>query len=160
MTLTDEDGYYFFLDAPSLKAGESYGVFYENDMQVEGRVGFWYCYPFAPYTAGETYPGGDFDIADVALGPPDSSDPQRIPVTFRWTPRALEWAPAELYQVRIWDTVNGAVFSDYSEWTDHFDLTQWPEGFGAGDPCEWIVLIWDWSGYGRSLASHQVVFGP
>lgn len=153
---TDENGIYAFYDIPSSSAGESYGVRYENAAEQAGLLAFWYSNPFANYAAGDSYPGGDFDLANLPLLSPNSSAPQSWPITFRWSPRSFLWAPDDVYQVDI----GSAYYSDYLLGDSSLTLQSLPDVLSAGIAYEWTVWVFGETGYGRALEKFSVVFSP
>ena len=159
---TDEEGLYsFWVDAGLLDPGQNYGVRYENAADTEGRLLYWHGYPFAPDAGDTTYPGGDFDIADIVLVTPDTSEPLPLPIIFAWLPRDLAWAPDDIYQLRIaWrvgeETI--AAFTSDDLLDGQYTLAALPEGFEYNRPFEWWASVWGAYGYGRSRQSNWVAF--
>lgn len=155
---TDQDGLYSFtVDAGLLGPGQSLGVRYENEAEAEGQLLYWRGYPFAPAAGATTHPGGDFDIADIVLVTPDTSDPLPLPIAFAWLPRDPAWAPDDVYQLALaWrvgdDTI--AAFTSEDLLDDHYLLGSLPEGFAYGQPMEWWVAVWGAYGEGRSLSTN------
>jgi len=156
--LTDQDGLYSFTaEAGLLGPGQSMGVRYENEGGAEGRLLYWRGYPFTPAAGATTHPGGDFDIADIPLVTPDTSEPLPLPITFAWLPRDPAWAPDDVYQLALaWragdETLAAFVSEDLLD--DHYALGSLPEGFACGQPFEWWVAVWGAYGQGRSLRTN------
>ena len=91
-TSTDANGYYQFLDAGSLTAGQYYQVVYDgyNPLEVTpGRLAWWKTKLISSYSSGQKVNIGNFDIADIALIAPVKGDPMPLPVTFQWIRRTL-----------------------------------------------------------------------
>jgi hypothetical protein len=157
-----EDGsYYFHVAAGALPAGASYGVIYENDVEspVEGRLALWRAEPFMPDMPSGSIPGGDFDVADIELVGPDSTEPRPLPVTFEWLARDPQWVEQETYRVKIWDQRGNVFLSDDDlALVDAFRLEGLPAGFSFDKVYQWQVLIWSEDGYGESLEAGTVVF--
>lgn len=102
--------------------------------------------------------GGDFDIADVPLGSPDSTDPQPLPLTFNWTIRG--GVPSDTYGFHMWDP------DDWDVWYSSGDLGRVnkytlegpPEGFTAGKQYLWDVYVYGPDGLGLCYDTHAVKF--
>jgi photosystem II stability/assembly factor-like uncharacterized protein len=156
---TTLDGRYVFPDPP-LDATYMARVAYQNDGSVPGRLRYWYTSPFRYDPASSTVIqwGGDFDLADVALGEPDTTAPLPEPVTFRWTPRDIA---DETYTIQFRDPAT-------DEFRASVDLTA--EQSAAGwvsltRPADlppgtytWTIRIQGPHGSGRAGTTHTVTW--
>ncbi len=88
VTTTDAQGNYHFRNVPSLPAGKLYHVVYGPNLFDSRFVRMWYGPDITSYQAGQTLPGGDFDIANVVLTNPPADASRALPVTFTWQKRA------------------------------------------------------------------------
>ncbi len=88
LTTTDAQGYYHFRGVASLPAGKLYHVVYGPNLFDNRFVRMWYGPDISSYQAGQTLPGGDFDIANVVLTSPPTNASRTLPVTFTWQKRA------------------------------------------------------------------------
>jgi len=156
-TTTATDGTYKFTGAPSLASGQTYYVRYLNTAGTPGRLWNWLGPDITSYTAGTNAPGGDFDLADVPLGNPNTETPQALPVTFHWAMRNIasdryefEILDAERYEI-LWRSGDlGRVSS--------FTLTSLPPGINPGTVYGWDVRINSPQGLGLSYGTNFVAF--
>jgi hypothetical protein len=136
-------------------------VRYLNADGTSGLLWGWWSPDITSYTAGGNVPGGDFDIADVGLGNPNTETPQTLPVTFYWTMRNVasdryefEILNAETYQI-LWRS------GDLSR-VSSFTLNSLPPGITPGEIYGWDVRINSPQGIGLSYGTNLVAFatGP
>jgi hypothetical protein len=157
--VTDATGGYRFTGLPTLTADQVYVVRYRNLANDPRYLRSWESLPIIAYTAGDDVWGGDFDLADVALGSPDDTTPRSLPVTFHWSKRAD--SPDDSYEVELWDpaVANGTHFaSGELGYVDEYVLDAWPPDFQPGVTYAWDVLVHGPTGQGRSRETHSVVF--
>ena len=156
-TTTIVGGAYHFRNMPSLGPGQKYYVRYRN---IAGTIGYlwgWYCNNITSYSAGSNVSGGDFDIADVPLGSPDSTNPQPPPLIFNWTIRST--IPFDTYEFHMWDPDGDAeYFSGNLGHVNSYTLEDLPDGFSAGEQYSWDVWVYGPDGVGLSYAIHAVKF--
>lgn len=101
--------------------------------------------------------GGDFDIADVPLGSPDSTDPQPLPVTFNWRIRGA--VPSDTYEFHMCDPDGDAeYFSGDLGRVNSYTLHTLPDGFTAGKRYLWDVYVYGPDGLGLCYDTHAVKF--
>jgi hypothetical protein len=156
-TTTTSGGAYHFRNTPSLSPGQRYCVLYRNIAGTSGYLWAWWCDDITSYSAGSSVRGGDFDIADVPLGPPDSTDPQPLPLTFNWTIRST--VPSDTYEFHMWDPDSGAeYFSGDLGHVNSYTLDSPPDGFTVGKPHSWDVYVYGPYGAGLSYQTHAVKF--
>jgi subtilisin family serine protease len=156
-TTTASDGMYNFVGAPSLPADQVYYVRYRNRAGTPGYLWGWLAPDITSYTAGANVPGGDFDIADVALGNPNTTTPQALPVTFRWTMRSI---PSDTYEFELLnaDTYEILWRSGDLGRVNSFTLTSLPPGINPGTVYGWDVRINSPQGVGLSYGTNFVAF--
>jgi hypothetical protein len=99
LDLTDANGYYSFIGAPTLANGDRYFVFYPNAEDTAARVNYWAGFLINSYTAGDEINGTDFDIANIVLTNPAPGATVTLPTTFTWNPRAA--SPTDSYELNI-----------------------------------------------------------
>ncbi len=113
-TVTDAEGGYSFTSVPTLSGGQAYYVLYGPNTSDPSYLYAWFNNPISEYVTGQSYPGGDFDIADVALIAPNTEETVPLPVTFSWTPRptqALETYDVEVFYPDLAQSFFGSVKS-------------------------------------------------
>jgi hypothetical protein len=157
--VADAAGGYRFAGLPTLTEAQAYVVRYRNLGNDPRYLRSWENLPIIAYTAGDDVPGGDFDLADVALGLPDDTTPRSLPVTFHWSKRAD--SPDDCYEVELWDPAspNGLHFASGDlGYVDECVLDALPPDFQPGVTYAWSVLVHGPTGQGRSRETHSVVF--
>ncbi len=148
------DGFYVFTSAVSLQAGQSYAVQYGPTESETKYLYAWYSRQTSSYTAGQNVHIADFDIANVKLVSPNTTQALGMPITFRWVPRMVE---DKTYSVRIFGPGGFAYYFGPSNdgqyilqsppflnscWTDcHWDVwadTEWGTGVSnQAFPIKW-----------------------
>jgi hypothetical protein len=153
-TTTAGDGIYIFDSGPTLDAGEYCYVRYGPNTANPNYLYLWAASAIFDYAAGTATPGGNFDIADVVLGPPDSSAIQSFPLTFSWTPRSA--TPGDSYELEI-------LSSDSIPWTSgelgyvgSHTLRSRPAPLSAGVVYGWDMVVYGDDGLGISFDTHLV----
>ena len=157
--VTDAAGGYRFSGLPTLTADQLYVVRYRNLANDPRYLRSWESLPIIAYTAGDDMWGGDFDIADVALGSPDDTTPRPLPLTFHWTRRAD--SPDDSYEFELWDPAspNDVRFASGDlGYVDEYVLHALPPGLQPGVIYAWGVLVHGPTGQGHSRETHRVVF--
>lgn len=162
---TTSDGSYTFIDQPSLDAGESYYVVYQNvvDGDFSNPDLLWhYDTPSIDnYIAGTDVFLSDFDLADIILKTPyDYSNNIVVPVEFTWEKRSA--TPDDSYQWALrtedYDPVP-LILSDIVEDMDSFSLNALPDGVVTGIKYQWEVWIYSPDGgLGVSYEVHWITF--
>lgn len=156
-TTTTSGGAYHFRNMPSLGPGQAYYVRYRNIAGTSGYLWAWWCNEITSYSAGSNVRGGDFDIADVPLRSPDSTDSQPLPLTFNWTIRGA--VPSDTYEFHMWDPDSDAeYFSGDLGHVNRYTLDNLPGGFTVGKPYSWDVYVYGPYGVGVSYQTHAVKF--
>lgn len=142
---------------PSLGADQLYYVRYGPNTADPRYLYDWYGPDITSYTAGESVPGGDFDIANVELLSPDSGAVVTLPTTFTWRRRGLA---GDSYGWSLFDPAG-----DDWWWTGDlgdvsgFTLTGLPEGATYGKEYGWDVWVFRGpDSYGSSFYYHAVTF--
>ncbi len=99
--LTQADGSYSFKDQPGLGNGYLYTVEYLNNFDDPnpgtGYMQYWYGDMISSYVAGETKPGGDFDVMDVTMASPEDFATITLPAQFCWEQRGIATDNYRLY---------------------------------------------------------------
>ena len=152
------DGRYCFKGVPSLGAGQQYYVRYGPNTNDGPRYLFGWSGPeITSYTAGESVPGGDFDIANVDLLSPTHGAIESMPVTFTWEQRGF---PGDGYGVGLFDPTG-----DDEWWTEDlgdvgsFTMTELPQDAVYGKEYGWIVWVFHGAdGRGSSYYYRTVTF--
>ncbi|MFN8485560.1 MAG: C25 family cysteine peptidase [Anaerolineae bacterium] len=159
-TLADGEGRYHF-DAPPLAANQTYQVWFANLVSTPGELASWLGPPIPRLDPGGSFDTGSFDLADIALGPPDDVTARGLPVTFSWTLRAgVPTAGAETYSFHLFDITGAStefVSPDLGQ-TDHYVLTTLPSGFSANTVYGWDAHVHASNGEGEALGTHKIVF--
>lgn len=138
-TTTDDGGRYYFIGSPSLGPGQTYYVRYGFNATQPDYLFAWYCPDITSYTAGESIPGGDFDIANVNMLSPDPDATVTLPQTFTWQLRGLE---GDTYRWGLFDPGGlDAWWTDDLGDVDSFTLTALPGGAVYGKEYGWEVWV-------------------
>ena len=166
-TTTDTNGWYSFPKAPTLSAGQSYYVYYDNSGLTPGRLWKWRSALIKAYNAGTALSMPTFDIGDVTLIAPVDQAVVAFPTTFSWTPRSANHSDS--YELDLYGTGP----SDPYWWTEpslgyvsSYTLNALPapkvgNPFAFNTPYYWEVwVLAPDGGYGISLDARQVIFTP
>jgi hypothetical protein len=149
-TTTDSKGYYQFLDASSLAAGENYQVVYYfsyGSNNVAGRLAWWKTKTISTYTQGQNVNIGNFDIADVALSSPPRDASQALPLTFSWIRRAISRSDSYLLKIEDYDPIAVSYTDKFTSpnlgYVNHFifQTSNWPSGMVVDHVYFWFVMI-------------------
>jgi hypothetical protein len=154
-TTTNSTGCYYF--SPSSLSGDAYYyVRYDNPSNTyNNRLYMWISDLISLYTAGNSVSGGNFDIADVVLGSPASTNPTSLPITFNWNIRNT----AELYQWEMFDFDGYAYASNAPEYgRRNFTLTRLPDDFYTYSQYCWDAIPFTSDGYGVPYYCNGVKF--
>lgn len=139
---TAADGGYLF-SAPTLAAGQTYAVNYENTNADPnpgpGYLWNWWGDRITSYTAGAAAWGGDFDVADIPLVSPADAAAVTLPAQFCWTRRGV---PGDNYRLALYnwltdETARTAYLGDVACAT----LTGLPAGWPSGETYTWWVEV-------------------
>jgi hypothetical protein len=157
-TTTGSDGRYFFNGAPNLGAGEKYQVRFGPNNTDDRYLFNWYCPELTTYTAGESVPDCNFDIANMTLVSPPGDAVVSLPVTFTWQKRAI---PGDTYGMRIfWPSRPSAQWEtgDLGD-VDKYTLTFHPGFVYLGEQYAWDGFVYNGSnGHGTSFWGILFVF--
>ena len=156
---TDAEGAYSFTGVPGLGSGETYYVRYGANTTDDRYLYMWYGPDITLYTAGQSVPGGDFDIANIEMLLPEPGATVSLPVTFTWEPRGVT---GDTYRWGLLDPTG-----DDSWWTDDlgaeqsFELTSLPTAADYGHEYGWHVYVFNGpDSYGSSFYYRSVTFIP
>ena len=166
ITLTNAAGIYSFPanEIPSTTNDTWYRVVYLNSSTApDGRLLMWISDDLLTYEQGDPHRFDTFDIADVALGAPNSTTPQSFPVTFTWNARSVG---TDYY---IWQGYN-ATFDLIA--IENPGLLHSTASFMLNGPSDpqldpqsnlaqvrfWDVLVISPAGYGITLSTNRVTF--
>ena len=166
ITLTNAAGIYSFPanEIPSTTNDTWYRVVYLNPSTApDGRLLMWISDDLLTYEQGDPHRFDTFDIADVALGAPNSTTPQSFPVTFAWNARSVG---TDYY---IWEGYNGTfdlvAFENPGLLHSTASFTLNEPGDPQLDPQSdlaqvrfWDVLVISPAGYGVTFNTNRVVF--
>jgi len=156
-TVSAEDGFFSFPNAPSLAQGQKYYVRFVNDSDSK-YVGAWGTYTLDSYQSGSNVFIGDFDISDVGLLSPDNGASLRLPITFSWGKRLYK---TDSYEYNLFDYFNPALSlrSNPLGYVDSFTLQRRPPGFNLDTYYLWYVGVYDPDGgYGFSFYARWIKF--
>lgn len=154
---TDGQGRYQFTGAASLTTGQIYRVvFHNSDNNNDTRfVRSWDSLDITSYTAGTSVVGGDFDIANVTHGDPNTTTPRSLPITFNWTPRGVS---GDVYYLEIFDPADFDPdwVSDESTTSGSYTLTNKPAVLSFNTAYKWEVVIVNQAGFGLPQVVHDI----
>ena len=160
--LTQLDGSYQFTTATTLGVNQKYEIdFYNYPDYGRGNpsyLGVATGPDILSYTAGQTMPGGTFDVADVPLLEPTDGITTGLPVVFRWTPRVI--GPSDSYQVSIWNANDESIYflSPFLGHVGSYTLRSLPANFTPGTYA-WLILFRTSTGYrGASFETRLITF--
>ena len=150
-------GSYSFTGLPSLVAGQKYYVRYGPNTTNSDYLFAWYGPDITSYTAGESVPGGDFDIANVSLLSPDPGATLPLPITFTWQRRGVA---TDTYRWVLLDPETGGWWvSDDLGYADSFTLTSLPEWAEYGKEYGWYVEVYNGpDSFGKSFYYRTITF--
>ncbi|RME42612.1 MAG: hypothetical protein D6791_17340 [Chloroflexi bacterium] len=124
--------------------GELYTVEYLNTVDEpnpgSGYLYDWYGNAIDAYNAGQSLPGGDFDVLDVILASPEDWATVTLPAQFCWTPRGIAGDNYRLY-IYSWD-------ADDVAWTNYLGnvpcvtITGVPSNWTSGGYFDWWVRVY------------------
>lgn len=158
---TDSDGVFAFTGLPSLRSGdEHYVVRWENIARDPDKLLYWSSDRVEAYNQGDRKPLQAFDVADVKLREPDSTESMVPPITFRWDVRSnpddddytLELAPLQStseppFPIRDLGRIGQHVMSGR------------PSSVTAEAVYGWTILIRNKGGRGQAFSRLRVKFG-
>jgi uncharacterized repeat protein (TIGR01451 family) len=156
---TDASGNYAFTGAPTLGAGQSYCVRYDNGLSSNTRLSFWQAPLLTSYSAGATANGGSFDVANVALTSPTGGLILPLPVTFQWGIRSA--TSSDSYEFHIFDYAfgSGKAWSPLLGYVGQYTLTALPAGLSYPNTFGWYVRVYGPDGgYGESYYFQTIAF--
>ena len=155
-TTTDWNGNYSFVGLPSLGSGQLYYVQFFNDTDNPDYLYDWRGNHISEYYAGSNVHGGDFDIADIDLGGPNTLDNSFFPVEFSWASRSIY--SEEQYAVEIYDGNSVLHWSPLQIQGSNYLMNALPHEIRASQDLDWDVVIVSSQGMGRSWDLNQVHF--
>jgi hypothetical protein len=140
-TTTGSDGRYLFSPLAGLSPGQTYTVRYLNTYTAPnpgpGYLLSWSSEPITEYQTGTAVPGGDFDVADIALNAPAEGATVTLPAQFCWQPRSTL---SDNYVLYVYYPAGAATAkSDYLGRDSCFTLTGMPQGWPSGAEYHWWV---------------------
>ena len=136
-TTTGADGHYCFTGVSSLGAGQIYNVEYSNPADDPADLWNWFANKITAYTAGGAAPGGDFDVADIALTSPSNGAIVTLPAQFCWTPRNV---PSDNYVLVFYYANTGeTATTNYLGNISCVNLTGLPPSWPSGATYMWWV---------------------
>lgn len=156
-TTTDSSGRYRFTGAASLGAGQKYYVRFGPNSTNSAYLSGWWAPQITAYTGGATTPGGDFDIANVALQSPANNASVHLPAAFAWQTRGIA---TDTYRLELFDldTGDGWTTSDLGN-VGSVNLTGLPPGAVFDQMYGWDVLVFNGpDSYGVSYYYRRVTF--
>jgi hypothetical protein len=138
-TTTDGAGSYRFLGAASLGAGQSYYVRFGPNSSNSTYLWYWWGPTITSYTSGDTFAGGNFDIANVSLQWPPSGTATTLPATLSWQQRGFA---IDTYRVRIFSLTAGDNWYTFDLGNvGSFNMTSLPPGASFGTEYGWSVQV-------------------
>jgi len=159
VTFTD-GGRYQFGGLPTLPATDDQGYYvaFSNSSGRDNRfLYYWECFPVLGYRAGQDVRGCAFDLADIALGPPDDDRmPRSLPIEFQWTPR--RGVRGDSYFVRWFDDAGNRVQSNELGAVGRYMLN-FPLSLGS-ERIRWDVGVRSASGFGIASGLNVVWIRP
>jgi Zn-dependent metalloprotease len=159
-TRTGSDGRYNFTGVPGLSAGQKYYVRYPNVEENNSRLGAWFSYRLTSYVAGNSVPGGDFDIKGIALVSPAPGATVSLPATFSWLRRGIS---NDSYRWVLFDpNTNEGWITDFLGDVGSYTLTGLPSGAVYGKGYGWYLQVYnlpqDEFNYGISYYYRTITF--
>jgi hypothetical protein len=160
-TASGSDGYYAFLNIPSLGPGQEYYVLFQNSgNQYFTALWVWGTRLLTSYTAGASVEIGNFDIADIPLVSPLNITVIALPFPFRWTPRPN--TPSDSYELDLFDPSDGNPYfytNPSLGYVGSYNLVSLPQGFTPNVQYGWEVVVYSPDGgYGISYDTSLVTF--
>jgi hypothetical protein len=140
-TTTDNQGYYAFINMPSLNAGQRYYVRYLNTTNY-AFLFTWHTLPITSYTAGQQVAGGDFSITNIHLYDPYPGAWITFPYTFRWQLRNTY--TTDSYELNLFDYEDGDpyFYTPPLGFVETYTLNSRPDGFGDNIPYAWDMWVY------------------
>ena len=167
-SITNSCGYYSFVDIPTISEGSGQGYFVEfyNGSNIADCLLQWRTQIIQIYTTNQVFNIGNFDIADVILGEPNSGTPQMLPLTFYWTKRNK--TPSDSYIFYIYEYKYGdqnpyilLYYTDPLGYVNSLQLlkSELPDSMVSGKQYYWYLTIQGPGGAtGRASSMHGVAF--
>lgn len=149
---------------PSTDDNTWYRVVYSSPSAApDGKLLMWFSDELQVYQQGNSHLFDTFDIADVALGSPNSSTPRAFPVQFTWTARAVG---GDMYLWESYDAnfnVIAQASGSLMQTSPTFQLNSASDPQLAGGSALhgtqfWDVLVIAHSGYGYTWNTNRVAF--
>jgi hypothetical protein len=102
----------------------------------------WHGPNISTYTAGDSVPGGDFDIANVSLLSPANGITVTLPVTFTWQMRGVA---SDTYRWVLFEPGTGTVLnvSDDLGSVGSYTLTSLPDGVDYDEAYGWYARVYN-----------------
>lgn len=151
--VTDANGTYRF-NAPPLPANSYYAVIYVQNDSCE-QWALWQGNWITRFTAGESTPGGDFDIAATGLVSP-SGNVSGSSQTFQWNTRSLPSGMLQdLPRLQIYDSTGNTLVYQSSALARGTTSTS-VNGFSSGTGHLWAVKAYGPSGVGNPACGLRI----
>jgi hypothetical protein len=155
-TVTDDNGYYRFPQAPILTGDQEYYVRWDNSFDNPNRLTLFLCnvVTVASSLSANTC---NFDLKDVTMALPVDGASVSLPRTFTWTPRGFG---DDSYEYNLFEIGGEASYWTYPGlgYVDNYRLTNRPAGFSTGIPYGWYMGVYTPYGWGESYYYRVVTF--
>ena len=159
-TTTDGAGVYVFAGAASLGSGQRYYVLYRNVEDDLSRLSSWSTRVLTSFTAGQSVPIGDFDLANFSQTTPGSTSYVSLPRAFGWDFRPA--TPDDTFDFNLFDPDDGNPFFWTNPPLGHvngYTLNSLPGGFSTNTWYGWFPGVYSPDGgYGEPYYFWWVAF--
>jgi hypothetical protein len=149
-TVTHDGGVFEFVDPPPLAPGETYQVWWMNDIDAglgaDLWVHRWWSKKIAAFGDGTDVDVGTFELADLRYKFPCHDCHRSLPITYEWFPRDHD---TEVYQWRLFKDCGNledrpnAYRTQSLGYIDEYTLSSPPPGFVYDTTYCWYIWIDD-----------------